>query len=149
MAVALTVAVAITVAVAVALTPPVPGAPGCRNTGDGGACLGAARCTSRARGNDSGCGCGVAVAVWQWQLQWLQWQWMGGSVAVVGWQWGGVAGEKMERIGWVLSELCSGSGWVAVAVAVAGWQWDTMTVAVGEWQCQWMGGSGRLQQWQY
>jgi hypothetical protein len=44
------------------------------------------------------------------------------AVAVAGWQWGGVAGEKMEGIGGVLREL-----WVFVAVAVAGvavaWQW--------------------------
>jgi hypothetical protein len=49
---------------------------------------------------DSGSGW-VAVDEWQWLTQW-QWH---------GWQWlavddsGGVAGEKMERIGWVLSEL--------------------------------------------
>jgi hypothetical protein len=54
---------------------------------------------------------------WQWQWQKWQWQWQkwqggsvavvgsGGSVAVVGWQCGGVAGEKMEGKGPVLREL--------------------------------------------
>jgi hypothetical protein len=62
----------------------------------------------------------VAVAKWQWQFD--SGSGCSGSgcsgkvvVAVAGWQCGRVAGEKMERIGPVLRELCV---FVAVAVVV-------------------------------
>jgi hypothetical protein len=55
------------------------------------------------------CGSGSGwVAVWQW----------------VQWQCGGVAGEKMVRIGWVLREIR-----VFVAVGVDEWLWQW------QWQC--------------
>jgi hypothetical protein len=70
----------------------------------------------------------VAVAGWQWQFDSGSGCSGSGSgcsgkvvVAVAGWQGGRVAGEKMERIGPVLRELC-----VFVAVAV-------MVVTVAKW----------------